>query len=108
MEPTPVTTHPVMIVLEARVAREHWSSLAEAFGAGGARVPAQMLRAYLVQSAADPELWRILSVWRSRAALDEYRRSAGTPEGVLMFRSAGAEPTFSAFEVASVHTSPTD
>ncbi len=107
MEPTPVA-RPVMVVLEARVARERWGLLSESFSAGGARLPAQMLRAYLVQSAADPESWRILSVWRSRAALDEYRRSAGTPEGVLMFRSAGAEPTFSAFEVASAHVSPAD
>lgn len=62
-------------------------------------LPAQMVQIFLVQDTADPTLWRGISVWRSRAALDEYRRSVDTPGGVLLFRMAGAEPTLSIFAV---------
>ncbi len=58
-----------------------------------------MLHTFLVQSAADPELWRGISIWKSRAALDEYRLSVAVPGGVRFFRSVGAEPTLSIFEV---------
>jgi hypothetical protein len=44
-------------------------------------------------------LWKILSVWKSREALDEMRNSGETPTGVLMFRSAGADPQLSIFDV---------
>jgi hypothetical protein len=50
------------------------------------------VESFFVHSTEDPTLWRVISVWRSREALDEYRRSVETPGGVLMFRAAGAEP----------------
>ena len=37
----------------------------------------------------------------SREALAEYRRSVEVPGGILIFRSVGAEPTLSIFEVAA-------
>ncbi len=92
-------TSPVMTVLEAHVAPERWEDLQHAFASGGGQLPPQMLQMFLVQSAADHSQWRAISVWRSREALDEYRRSVETPGGVLFFRSAGAEPALSIFEV---------
>ena len=89
----------VMTVLEAHVAPERWEALQQAYASGGGKLPPQMLQTFLVQSAEDRTLWRGISVWRSREALDEYRRSVATPGGVLIFRSAGAEPTLSIFEV---------
>ncbi|MGH8946499.1 MAG: hypothetical protein ACRDVL_10145 [Acidimicrobiia bacterium] len=47
--------------------------------------------------------WRIVTVWESRQGLEEYRTSDEKPAGVLMFNSAGAEPTLTVFEVAA-HT----
>jgi len=91
--------NPVMTVLEGRVAPDQWETLRRAFASGGDNLPPQMLQTFLVQSAQDPSLWRGITVWRSREALDEYRRSVATPGGVLFFRSAGAEPTLSIFEV---------
>lgn len=52
-----------------------------------------------LQSAADQTLWRIISIWKSREALDEMRNSGETPEGVVMFRNVGAEPELSIFNV---------
>jgi quinol monooxygenase YgiN len=90
---------PVMTVLEARVAPEQWGTLQTLYQ--GAHLPSQMLQAFLVQSADDPAQWRGVSIWRSRAALEEYRRSVETPGGVAMFRAAGAEPTLARWTVVT-------
>jgi quinol monooxygenase YgiN len=90
----------IMTVLEARVAREHWRRLQRAFERELRQLPAQLVQTLLVQSADDPALWRVLTIWRSREALAEYRHSVEVPAGIVMFQSAGAEPTLSIFEVA--------
>ncbi len=91
---------PVMTVLEASVEPQHWQALGDAYRQGTqAGLPPQMLESFLVQSTADPKLWRIVSVWRSRAALAEMQKSTATPAGILMFRAAGAEPKLSLFDV---------
>jgi len=91
----------VMTVLEGSVAEGHWGEFVGTFEGGAARMPAQMLRSYLVQDTADPTRWRLIGVWRSRAALDEYQRSVATPGGVLMFRSVGVEPVLNIWEVGA-------
>jgi quinol monooxygenase YgiN len=58
-----------------------------------------MLQTFLLQDVADQTFWRIISVWKSREALDEMRNSGETPTGVLMFRNVGAEPKLSIFNV---------
>ncbi len=90
----------VMTVLEARVPEERWIALQEAFKTGVQRKPTQMVEAFLVQSTEEPTLWRGVTVWRSRQALEEYRGSVATPGGVLIFRSVGAEPTLTVLDVA--------
>ena len=54
----------------------------------------------LLRDSRDPNRWRIQTWWESREALAAMR-NAGTPEGVLMFRAAGAEPALSIFEVVN-------
>ena len=98
----------VMTILEAHVAPENWAALEQAYQQGSGRRPEQMVQSFLVRSAEDPMLWRGISVWRSREALDEYRRSVETPGGVLMFRAAGAEPRLSSFDVAVHYGGPSD
>ena len=44
--------------------------------------------------------WRILTVWRSRAELEEFRASGITPPAQAILRAAGAEPALRIFEVA--------
>ena len=55
---------------------------------------------FLLHGAADATLWRIVTVWPSRQALDQLRRSNETPRGVPIFRAAGVEPALSVFDVA--------
>lgn len=89
----------VMTVLEARVPQERWDDLKAAFAQSPAKMPAPMVRMFLVQSATDPAQWRAVAVWQSREALSAYQQSVEAPGGVLFFRSVGAEPTLSLYEV---------
>jgi len=88
-----------MSVLEATVPADRWSELAEMYRKAGERTPPQMLHAFLVQSTAEPSRWRGISIWRSRAALEEYRRSVQTPLGIAMFQAVGAHPEITLWEV---------
>ncbi len=99
MPTDPQAQAPVMTVLEARVAPDRWADLVRLYQSGGTRLPPQMLQTALVQAESDRQLWRGISVWRSRAALEEYRRSVETPGGVAMFRAVGAEPVLSIWTV---------
>lgn len=91
----------VITILEARISPENWDVLEHEFKAGTEHIPPQLVQSFLVHNAKDPELWRIISVWRSREALEEMRRTEGTPAGILMFRAAGAEPILSLFDVTA-------
>jgi quinol monooxygenase YgiN len=93
---------PVMTVLEARVSPDRAAELRRVYDSVGP-LPSQMLQTVLAQSTADPAIWRVISLWRSRAALEEYRRSVSTPTGIMMFRSVGAEPAVSVWDVATAH-----
>jgi hypothetical protein len=91
----------VMTIVEAKVARENWPALKEAYEAGTERPPSQLVETFLVHESPESTLWRIVGLWPSREALEEMRQSTGTPGAVLMFRAAGAEPTLSVFDVAA-------
>ena len=80
----------VMTVLEAHLVPEQAAALEQIYQAAGSQLPLQMVQTALVQSVNDPTLWRAISIWRSRAALDEYRRSVETPGGVRMFQAVGS------------------
>jgi heme-degrading monooxygenase HmoA len=88
----------ILTVLDARVALERAHDLQAAYNSAGDALPPGFIRSNLLQDSADPEQWRIQTMWESREAL-EAMRSKGTPGGVLIFRSAGAEPTLTVFSV---------
>ncbi len=89
----------VMATLEARVAPERWAEMTERYAQLGGQRPPQLAESILLQSANDPAVWRLISIWHSRQQFDEYRASVQTPGGVLLFRSVGAEPALSLFEI---------
>jgi quinol monooxygenase YgiN len=89
----------VITILEAHVGAENWVAFQDDYKNRTDQLPPQMLQTFLLQDVADQTLWRILSVWKSREALDEMRNSGETPTGVLMFRNVGAEPKLSIFNV---------
>jgi heme-degrading monooxygenase HmoA len=89
----------VMTILEAHVSKENWAALEQAYQEATQHRAAGLVQSFLIHSSKDADLWRILTVWSSQEALDEMRRSGETPRGVLIFRSANAEPVLSIFEI---------
>jgi hypothetical protein len=98
----------VMSVLEAQVVPEQWAALQQSYETRARVLPPQIVESFLVQSATDSTLWRILTVWRSREALEQMRQSGETPTGVLIFRDAGAEPSLTIFSVRANPRAPSD
>jgi len=97
----------VLTVLEARVQPRRVPDLLRAFEeAKISAVPPFILRSFLLRSDQDPDVWRIMTVFRSREELDAMRASGQTPRAVAMFRAAGAEPTFSLFNIADQLENP--
>lgn len=89
----------VITILEAQVRAENWLAFQDEFKNRTTQLPPQMLQTFLLQDVSNQTLWRIVSVWRSREALEEMRNSGETPTGVLMFRKAGAEPKLFLYNV---------
>jgi len=91
----------VLTVLEARVSTDRETNLTAAYrSAADGPFPPGFIRSSLLRSSADRQVWRIATLWESRAALDAMRAQGGTPRGVQIFQAAGAEPTLSIWEVA--------
>ncbi|MGH2504109.1 MAG: antibiotic biosynthesis monooxygenase [Ktedonobacterales bacterium] len=89
----------VMTVLEAHVAEERWEELEQVIASRAGQRPAPLETTYLVQSADDPTIWRLVGIWRSREELEQYRQSVEVIGGVQMLRSVGAEPTMNMYEI---------
>ena len=90
----------VLTILEAHVSNQNWPALEEAYHLGTQYRDAGFVQTFLIHSKKDPELWRILTVWESQAALDAMRATGETPRGVMIFREASAEPTLSVFDIS--------
>ncbi len=88
----------IVSMLEANVEEARTEELVSQFEASGESLPQPIVESFLLHDAGS-EMWRIVTVWESRNALDRYRASVDTPGGVLMFQAAGAEPTLTVFEV---------
>ena len=80
----------VVTILEAEVDPDRSGTLIDRFCGERNSLPSELVESSLVESSGR---WRIITTWRDAAALEAYRSRVGTPEGVLMFRDAGAEPS---------------
>lgn len=90
----------VVTTLEGRVKKDQAGLLVDGFGAASDSLPPSILESFLLHDAGS-DMWRIVTVWADREALEGYRNSVETPEGVRMFRTAGAEPSLTVWEVAA-------
>ncbi len=93
-----MTDH-VLSVTSATVPPESEAAVIDAYRVATSTLPHMVLRTFLVKGDAGD--WQIITLWRSREQLEEYRRSVDTPAGIKIFRDAGAEPTVRVFEVAA-------
>ncbi len=92
----------VMTILEGRVEKQNWSRLEQAYQEGSQQNEPGLVQSFLIHSTKETDLWRIVTLWSSREALDAMRRSNETPRGVLMFRQAYSEAQLSMFEVVQL------
>jgi heme-degrading monooxygenase HmoA len=91
----------VITILEAQVASDKVAVLEAAYKQGIERLDAGITQTFLLRSSRDSSVWQIFTVWESRDALEQMRRSGETPRGVVMFRTADAEPQLSVFDVVA-------
>ena len=91
----------VMTILEAQVAPNQWAALERTYNEAIQKLDAGIVQTWLIHGLKESNLWRILTVWESRDALDTMRQSGETPRGVLIFRVADAEPTLTVFDIAA-------
>ena len=89
----------VLTILEGRVSKEDWPALEQAYKQGVVHEEPGLVQSMLIHSVKEPDLWRIITLWSSREALDAMRQSNETPRGVLIFRQAHTEPLLSIFDV---------
>jgi hypothetical protein len=94
----------VLSITSATVAPELAADLVEAYRDVTAKLPHSVLQTVLVKGDADD--WRIITLWRSREQMAEYRRKVGTSAAIKIFRDRKAEPTVAEFDVA--HRAATD
>ena len=99
---------PVITIVSATVRPEREQQLIAAYRSVTSVLPSELRQSFLVRrdspggsggSGRDAHEWRIVSVWRSREQLDQYRRSVGTQPAIEMLRAAGGDPTMSTFSV---------
>jgi heme-degrading monooxygenase HmoA len=87
----------VLSITSATVAADKEEGVVAAFKAATAELPHMVLNTFLVRG--EDSQWKIITLWRSRAQLEAYRKSAGTPAAVKIFTDAGAEPDVMVYEV---------
>jgi quinol monooxygenase YgiN len=93
----------VVTILEANVAEERVGELERVYRDMTAEIPPEIVETFLVRGSDEAGVFRIITVWSSREALDRMRAqtaAAGTkPGGVLIFEAVGAAPTLKINEV---------
>ena len=88
----------VMTMVSARIAPDRSPDLVGAFSqAVRAGLPGQRRQTSLLRGEGD--LWRIVTVWRSREDLDAYLASVEEPFARRLLREAGGDPEVDVFEL---------
>jgi heme-degrading monooxygenase HmoA len=89
----------VMTVLEAHVPHERLGEVERVFTEMTTEIPPEIVETYLVRDVKDEALFRLVTIWRSKADLDAMRASGVKPRGVVMFEMVGAHPTLAIGEI---------
>ena len=90
--------HHLVTVVEGRVPTERSGVFEAAYATLLTMpIPNGLITTQLLRDTADPDAWRIETVWRDRESIDAMR-AQGTPLAVKLFRDAGVEPSVSVFE----------
>ena len=95
----------MITILEGVVSGERWQQLEEAYRIAVRKIPQDLIQTFLVQDLKDPNLWRIISVWRSKSHYEKNIESTGLSDTCMnIFRKVGVEPSRRKFEIVARHT----
>ncbi|MBX4197448.1 antibiotic biosynthesis monooxygenase [Candidatus Saccharibacteria bacterium] len=89
----------VVTILEARVDEGEWDLLRNTYKTLTQEVPPEIKGSYLMQDQKDKDVWRIVTLWKSQAALTAMRQSGEIPTGIVIFNKVGASPELSVHKV---------
>jgi heme-degrading monooxygenase HmoA len=56
-------------------------------------------RSMLLRDTKEEGLYRVSTLWETREALDEMRKSTSMPVAIALFRNLGVEPNLRIFEI---------
>lgn len=93
----------LITILEGHVTADKWNVLEIAFRDGIKHTPPQLKETYLIQDIKNPEIWRIITFWRSDEAYHESSEEGNTSVCESMFRHAGVQPTRREYKVILRH-----
>lgn len=83
----------ILTIIEGKVDKDRWSQLRKEYDeVSKENLPSSVLTAHLIQDNGDPEIWRIVTVWKNLNAINEYRKSVETPIWIQLFKNVGVEP----------------
>ncbi len=91
----------VATILEARVAPENAARLKAVYSASIEHLDEGIVETFLLSAPDNSPLWRILTIWKDREALQAMRSSGQPPRGILIFKEVHAEPVLSVLDVAA-------
>jgi hypothetical protein len=91
----------VLVTFEAQVPLEQQETLTRAFNHVMRHRPDGVLLSVLTHESHDSTLWRILTVWESRDACDDYYRSNESLIGAYIFHLVGIVPMAALSEVVA-------
>jgi Antibiotic biosynthesis monooxygenase len=91
----------VITVLEARVVPHNREKLIAAYSSSIKNPDPGIVETFLANATEDRTLWRILTVWEDREALESMRNSGVPPRGVLIFGEADAKPNLTILDVSA-------
>jgi quinol monooxygenase YgiN len=67
----------MITILEGVVSGERWEKLEEAYRDAVRKIPQDLIQTFLIRDIKDPNLWRIISVWRSKSDYEKNIESTG-------------------------------
>lgn len=83
----------ILTIIEGRVDQNNWALLKQEYDkVDKNNLPDSLISSYLVQDAQELKIWRIITIWESMDAMNEYRKSVDTPAWILVFKAVNAAP----------------
>jgi heme-degrading monooxygenase HmoA len=90
----------IMTVVEGKVDKSSVQKFEDAYSSVKDQPkPPGWKRSMLLRETTEEGLYRVATLWQSREALDEMRKSTSVPVALALFRSVGVEPNLRIFEI---------